>query len=147
MSDSETVVVRIEGGDAWLQVCGREACGQCESAQGCGLGGHREPRLQRVRNTVGARVGDTVIVSVPEGAVLKAALMSYFVPLLLIIVATAVGTAVAADRGAIAGAAVGLAAGWAWLRFAGARLAGRREPLLSLRLRPEPVHLHRNSEP
>lgn len=144
MSDSEAVVARLEGEHAWLEVCRPSACGNCASAAACGTG--QGKRLQRVRNTIGARVGDSVIVTVADGAILKAALWSYLMPLLLALVGAGVGAALADDSGALIGLVVGLVAGTVALRVVGARLATRREPLLSMRIKPAVVQLHRDQK-
>lgn len=144
MSDSEAVVARLEGDDAWLEVCKPADCENCDSAEGCGLG--RGKRLQRVRNTIGARVGDTVIVSVPGGAVLKAAFYSYLMPLLMALICAGVGTAVAGDSGALVGVVFGLAVGMVVLRAASSRFVRSGEPLMAMRIKPVVVQLHRNQE-
>ena len=144
MIDSEAVVARLEGEHAWLELCRPSACGSCGSAEACATG--RNKRLQRVRNTVGARVGDTVVVTVAEGAVLRAAVWSYLMPLALALLGAAVGAAGYDDVGALIGVAVGLAAGVVALRGIGARLEAGREPLLALRIKPAVVQLHGNQE-
>ena len=143
MSDSEAVVARIDGEDAWLEVCKPADCENCDSAEGCGLG--QRKRLQRVRNTIGARVGDTVIISVPQGAVLKAALLSYLLPLGLALLGAAMGTRIAQDAGALVGVVVGLILGTALLRLADRRMAAGREPVLAMRVKAAVIQLHRNS--
>jgi sigma-E factor negative regulatory protein RseC len=145
VSDSEAVVARLEGEHAWLEVCKPSVCGSCASAEACG-GRPDKKRLQRVRNTIGANVGDAVIVTVADGAVLKAALWSYLMPLLLALVGAAVGTALAGDVAALVGTVSGLTIGLALLRVVGAQLASRREPLLAIRIKSAVVQLHRNEE-
>ena len=144
MSDSEAVVARVEGEDAWLDVCRPADCENCNSADGCGLG--RSKRLQRVRNTIGARVGDTVIVSVPDGAVLKAAFFSYLLPLAAALLGATIGMKLAGESGALVGVLMGLVLGMAALRAAGSRLAAGGEPILAMRIKPVVVQLHRNQE-
>lgn len=145
MSEHEAVVARVDGKFAWLQMQA-QGCGQCAGSGGCGLGDGREARLQKVTNTVGARQGEIVVVSVPPGAVIKAAVISYLVPLMLAVCGAAVGTSWAEDIGAVAGAVTGLGAGWLWLRAVSSRLAQRAEPLLAMRLRSEPINWHRNPQ-
>lgn len=134
MTESEGTVVRVDRDYLWLGV--DNGCSGCDKISNCGAG---ESRLQRVRNTIGARIGDRIVVTVPDGAVLKAALYSYLLPVLLTLVGVAGGTSLGGDRGAVGGALVGLAGGWLALR-----LGGRREPLVQLRLKRNVVHLHRN---
>jgi sigma-E factor negative regulatory protein RseC len=134
MTESEGTVVRVDRDYLWLGV--DNGCSGCDKISNCGAG---ESRLQRVRNTIGARIGDRIVVTVPDGAVLKAALYSYLLPVLLTLVGAAGGTSLGGDRSAVGGALVGLAGGWLALR-----LGGRREPLVQLRLKRNVVHLHRN---
>lgn len=145
MTESEGIVARVDGEHVWLDVSGATGCGGCEKGGGCGLGGDsRGRRLRRVRNTAGARIGDTVVLSVPDGAVLKAALWSYLAPLALAITGAASGlTFFGGDGAAVAGAVAGLAAGGLVLKLAGNRLARGREPLLAMRVKPAVVQLHR----
>lgn len=144
MSDSEALVARVEGDDAWLDVCKPADCENCDSSDGCGLG--RGKRLQRVRNTIGARVGDIVIVTVPGGAVLKAAFFSYLLPLAAALLGATVGMKLAGESGALIGVLVGLVLGIAALRVASGRLAAGGEPLLAMRIKPVVVQLHRKQE-
>lgn len=134
MTESEATVVRVDGDQLWLGV--DNGCSGCDKISSCGAG---EGRVQRVRNTIGARIGDRVVVTVPDGAVLRAALYSYLVPLLLALVGAAAGTSLGGDRGAVGGTLVGLAGGWLALR-----LVERREPLVQLRLKANVVLFHRN---
>lgn len=138
MTESEAVVTRLDGDHAWvdLQAAG---CSSCGESGGCGLGGGKGKSLQRLYNGVGARVGDRVVLSVPNGAVLRAAFYCYLLPLALVLGLAAGGTAVADETGAFWGTLGGLALGWFVMR-----VAGRREPVPSMRLKHAVVHLHRN---
>lgn len=136
MNESEAVVIRIEGEHAFVEVCDAAACGQCSSRHACmSLEAPAGPRLHRLHNGIGARVGDTVVLVVPQGALLKAALLSYLWPALLTIAGAASGATMGGDAASVAGAGLGLMAGMASLRLAGSRLAGKREPLLTMRLK------------
>lgn len=136
MNESEAVVVRVEGGHALVEVCDGAACGQCSSRHACmSLEAPAGPRLHRLPNGIGARVGDTVVLVVPEGALLKAALLSYLWPALLTIAGAATGATMGGDGASVAGAGLGLMAGLVSLRMAGSRLARKREPLLTMRLK------------
>lgn len=142
MTESEAIVTRLDGEHLWLDASG--GCSSCESSGGCGLSDGHGKRPQRVRNTVGARVGDSVILSVPDGAVLKATLWSYLMPLGLTIAGAASGQAFGGEAGAVAGALGGLTVGWGALRIVSTRLMSGREPLVTMRLKEVVVHLHRN---
>lgn len=137
MTESEAIVVRVDGDHLWLGV--DNGCSGCDKVSSCGAG---EGRLQRVRNTIGARAGDKVIIAVPEGAVLKAALRSYLVPLMLALGGAVAGTSFGGDPGAVVGTLLGLAVGWMSLR-----MTSHREPEVNMRLKGAVVQLHRNESP
>ena len=135
--ESEAVVARLDGQIACVEVKQVGAgCGHCHEAGGCGssllsqpLGGNR--RWYRLPNTIGAAPGDSVVISVREGAVLSASLLAYMLPVLLAIIGAALGTALAtSDIAAVLGAGFGLA-----LSLLAQGHAFRREPLLSMRLK------------
>lgn len=142
MTETEALVVGVEGDHALLEVTGAAGCGSCEKAAGCGLGDKRAPRRQRVRNDAGARVGDTVVLGVPEGAVLKAALRAYIFPLALSLVGVSSGLTLGGDALAAVGGLAGLGAGWLVMRKTGRAASG--EPLLTMRVKHAVVQLHRN---
>lgn len=131
MSESEAVVTRVEGEFAYVEV--REstaACGSCGGKSQCGKS-PSGPRLYAVRNTVGAVPGDTVIVAMPAGAVLRAAALTYLMPLLLLLAGAALATSWFGDGlPAVAGAMVGLAVGILLLRMLSQRAACGAEPSL-----------------
>lgn len=145
--ESRAIVTRIEGAYAMVEVAPvPSGCGHCQEAGGCGGGllaqSLRPQKLNvyRVPNRVGAKVGDCVLVSVPEGAVLRAAILAYLLPALFLIVGAALGTAFAEDdRLALFGAGVGLALGLLVLRLAQWRMAGAGELLVSMRLECSPM--------
>ncbi len=141
MTEHEAVVMRLEGDHAWLDVNAASGCSTC--TQGGCAGRARRP-LQRVRNTIGARVGQSVIVSVPEGAVLRATLWSYGLPLMLMLLGAASGLTLAGDAGAAAGTVAGLLSSVVALRFVDRRAGRAREPLVSMRLKSVVVQLHGN---
>lgn len=143
MTESEALVVRLEGDYAWLEVMGEGGgCSACHKAGSCGAGDGRG-RIQRFPNTIGARVGDHVVVRVADGTVFKSVLWAYLVPIVLVLAAAAVGMAAAGDAGAVAGALAGLGGGWLALRRADRRLTESRESLLSLQIKPVVVELQR----
>lgn len=145
--DSTAIVTSIEGTDALVEVQPAvPGCGRCNEAGGCGTGllnqalRPRQRLIYRVTNRIGARIGDGVTITVPDGAVLRAALLAYLLPVVLLIAGAAVGTAVSAsDVSALSGGAVGLMLGLFVLRLAQRRLAVAGEPLLAMRLKQVPI--------
>jgi sigma-E factor negative regulatory protein RseC len=136
MSESEARVTKVAGEFVVVEVdCPPSACGKCGERGGCGKP-EAGPRRYALRNTVGAKVGDEVILSVPDGAVLKAAAFSYLMPLVFVIGGAAAGMAAFGDGlPAVAGAASGLFAGIGVLRLGNQRLAKSRESWLRLSLK------------
>jgi sigma-E factor negative regulatory protein RseC len=138
---STGVVTRVEGDYAWVEIGAGSGCGNCKSQGGCGSGllGLAAPsRQHRLLNTVGAVEGDAVTVSLPEGGVLKAALLAYLLPLAL-----GIGGAVAGmwlgggDGHALTGLVAGLGGGWLLLRL----LTRQREPWPRIALQSQVIRL------
>jgi sigma-E factor negative regulatory protein RseC len=141
--DCPAIVTHIEGDLALVEAASMgTACGRCNEAGGCasGLLGQtlRPKRMYRLPNHIGAAVGDRVVVCVAEGAVLRAALLAYLLPLSLLLAGAAIGTVLTHDDVvALAGAGIGLAAGLALLRWKQRRFSGSAGPgelLLTMRL-------------
>jgi positive regulator of sigma E activity len=116
----EAVVVATAGGEVWVEVPERApSCGSCKTADACqtgllGLGSG--PRRYRLENRIGARVGDHVQLTVADGMVWRASLLSYVLPLLLAIGGAAIGQFAAGDGGAVLGTLAGLGVGLLLLR-------------------------------
>jgi sigma-E factor negative regulatory protein RseC len=145
VTESEAVVARIDGEFALVELCGDASCGQCGSRHACGVSmdDGRGPKLFRLPNIIGARAGDRVMLTVPAGAVLKAAALSYLIPVLAALAGAAAGNAWYGDPGALLGAGLGLVVGMILLRLAGGRLQQRREPMLTMQLKRHVVSLQR----
>jgi sigma-E factor negative regulatory protein RseC len=136
-------VISVSGDDAWVQTVRESACQSCKARHGCGqkaLAGlsSGQSRQIRVANTLQARPGDQVTVAIEESALLKASLLVYALPLLLMVLATALaGVAMPGDdRVAIVAAVAGLAGGL-WLAARRSRAgAAHWQPVMG-RLVPE----------
>ena len=136
MIEEEGSVTSVSGGLAQVACVRRTACGACSAQGACGtslLERHfgRKPLALTAANAIGARPGDRVILGVPEGALVQAALGAYLVPLLAMILA-ALGSvwlagllAPAWSEGqSFAGGMAGLGLGLWWSARFGARRAG-----------------------
>ena len=136
MSESEAIVTRIDGALAEVEVAAMpSACGKCGDRGHCGKP-QAGPRRYALPNAIGAQAGDRVVVCIADGAVLKAAVLSYLMPLVFVIAGAAAATAwIGEGLPAVAGAVSGLCVGLAVLRLANANLARGREPALALRLK------------
>lgn len=77
-------VVRLEGNRAVVAVKRESACGgNCGNCGGC----KDSSLVVRVKNEKGAKTGDTVVLSMPAGRLLKAAFLVYLVPIFLMLAA------------------------------------------------------------
>ena len=123
MMQARARVLRVEGGQAWLKLSeSTGGCGRCDEPGGCrsvqishafGL-----PKEEFVLPTgLDLKPGDSVLISIPEGAPLRAAFASYGLASLLLLLGAAVGNhlggAVRADLYALIGALLGLGLAWA----------------------------------
>lgn len=117
--DVEAVVRHVEQRFAVVELTEKPgSCGRCDEPGGC-----RSAQLTRffgdscrtykLPNTINARPGERVIVRIGDGLPLKAALVVYLLPVVLLILGAVAGIALGADAtrdaAAFAGAAGGLA--------------------------------------
>lgn len=114
MSATETParVTRQEGGDAWVVSEAPTSCGAC-GGKGCGSSvfarlWHPEEPEYRVANPIDAAPGEAVVVGLPEGALLRAALLAYGAPLALVLLGAMAGQFLYGEPGAMAGGLCGL---------------------------------------
>lgn len=135
MAEGFAQVVAVEPGAAWLEMEPTAGCASCAAKNGCGVpkasqaAGRQRFRLE---DHFGARLGDRVVVGIPESALLNASALAYAVPVLgMIVGAVAAGAAGGGDGVAALAALAGLAAGLLVSRFRAARLAaaGRLSPV------------------
>lgn len=100
MIEEHARIVEVQGNTAWIETQRSGSCGSCSASAGCGTAtlskvvGRRQARMP-VQNTIGARVGEEVVIGIPESALLKGSFAVYAVPLLTMLVAAWIGTAVA----------------------------------------------------
>lgn len=121
MLETHVIVVRVDGQYALVQASQDNGCGQC-SGGGCGKGNLSrlfcsEPRQFRVGNPINASIGDEVVVSVADGAVLRGIGLAYLLPLALLVTGAMLGNNCAVqaeqrDGYAAAGAVIGLIGGF-----------------------------------
>jgi sigma-E factor negative regulatory protein RseC len=135
MSQCEAVVVDANDREVWVEVPGRApSCGKCSNTDACQeglLGLSAGPRRYRLDNLIGARIGDHVQLTVAEGTLWRASLLSYVLPLVLAIGGAVIGQLQAGDGAAAIGTLAGLGCGLALLRASEMR-ARRSGSLLSL---------------
>jgi sigma-E factor negative regulatory protein RseC len=128
MLEMRAIVIQVMGEEASVQPLSSGGCGHCDSEGGCGSGTltklfcSSKPRSFKVRNEAGAKVGDEVQVSIPDGVLLRGAVKMYVLPLILLLVGGIAGVGLAGvaamrDVYAAAGAGIGLLLGFILARL------------------------------
>lgn len=113
-------VVAVEADGVWVATLSRSGCGRCDEPGGCGrrsifrLFGERQHHVH-ARVSPGGRApvpGDPVLVGVPEGLVLRAALLLYLLPLLALLAGAVIGDLLLGEAGSILLGVGGLGTGF-----------------------------------
>jgi sigma-E factor negative regulatory protein RseC len=130
MLETRAIVVRTDQQMTLVEASQGNGCSQC-NGKGCGSGKLSQmfcnkPRQFQVDNPINARVGDEVIISLAEGALLRGVGLVYLLPLLLLVIGATLGTIAAAqpeqrDGYAAAGALFGLVAGFVFAKWFASR--------------------------
>ena len=132
MLETRAIIVQVEGQYALVQANQANGCEQC-NGKGCGTGKLSQlfcskPRQFQVDNPINASVGDEVVISVAEGAVLRGIGLVYLLPLLLLVMGAMLGSIGVEqpeqrDGYAAAGALFGLAVGFVIAKWISLRQA------------------------
>ncbi len=105
-------VVAVEDGHAWVETERKAVCDACSVQKGCGSGiisrMFRKRARMRLPNAIGARVGERVVIGIEDGALVRASLAVYLMPLVWMLL------------GGIAGQLIGEALGWGQVEAASA---------------------------
>ena len=87
MIEEHAQVIGFDGEQLVLQAQTQSACGSCAARKGCGTSvlskvvGGKFTRFQAANN-IGASIGDTVVVGIPEDALVRGSMMMYVVPIM-----------------------------------------------------------------
>lgn len=145
--EQAVVVVEVSDGEALVRGRRATACGGCAGKSSCGTLGSWVERFaeMRVANPLDAKVGDDVIIDVPDGEFLRAALRLYGAPLIGFFVAGFTVRALAMSVGlpnselcAAVAAIGGLIAVFLWLRYTD---KGHRTGARIVRIRSHAIHV------
>jgi sigma-E factor negative regulatory protein RseC len=128
-------VVAVEPGAVWVETVRYTACQSCSASKGCGhalLDSQRAGSRARIRALCDTtlRVDDQVVLGIPEGLLMRGALLVYLLPLLLMLIGALIGqmfTSAALDTAALGGI-VGLGGGFLVNRWYSVR--HRRDPAM-----------------
>lgn len=118
ITESGQVVAR-ERDHVWVRSIRQSACDSCQVRHGCGQKvlatlSSGQANQVRVRNHLDAAVGDTVVLEIAEAALLRASLLVYALPLLLMLAGVVGGAQMVpgSEAAAMLGATLGLALGF-----------------------------------
>lgn len=134
MIEERAHVVAIEGDVALVEASAAGGCSACAAHSGCAASKvgkllRQGPRQWRVRNDLGLRAGDSVILSLPEEVLLAAALGAYAPPLLGLLAGALFAAAwTTGDAWQLAGCVSGFVCGAAAARWFGRGQAARYAP-------------------
>jgi sigma-E factor negative regulatory protein RseC len=144
--ETRAIVVETDGQNALVKADQAGGCEQC-AGKGCGTGKLSQlfcskPRRFQVKNPINAGVGDEVIISVAEGAVMRGIGLVYVLPLALLLIGATLGSIWSqpgpSDSYAAVGALTGLAAGFAIAKwFSLQQGESRFQPYIARLLREE----------
>ncbi|HXH72909.1 MAG TPA: SoxR reducing system RseC family protein [Mariprofundaceae bacterium] len=130
--EQQVSVIEVKGSGARVRAARASACGHCAGQSACGTLGSWTQRFAEmdVENAIGARVGDEVVIDVPDGELLKATFRLYGLPMLLFIAAgmlvrhlAVMLQASAPDVWAAVAGVAGILGYYGWLRLRSPQLA------------------------
>lgn len=123
-------VVAVDGQAVWVETVQQSACGACAAKATCGNGlaakfAAGKPNHIRLVTEKEVRVGDRVVLGIPENTLVKSALLAYGLPLLLFVIVAALADSLGglSEAGVIGVGLAGLLAGFGVVRF----IAGGRK--------------------
>ena len=91
MNTEEGTVTKVEGNKAWIMVARSEMCDCCGSRGICHtLGGGKNMEAEAI-NTVQAKVGDRVQLSIKPGVLWKISLLFYMIPVIALVSGALIG--------------------------------------------------------
>ena len=155
-------VISVDAEGVWVRVVRQSACNACQTGSACGQKSLSEYFSQRamdfyVSNVLGAREGDCVELGIPENNLVTLAFLTYFMPLLALILGAIIGdwswewmsnvsitslVPISRDVAAIFGGTVGIICGFLLLKalISRGRSSLKREPELIRVISSDPEH-------
>ncbi len=137
MLEETAQVIEVKDGLLTAETESRSGCSHCSTSSSCStsvvakLFGVRRNRLV-MANSLNARPGDQVVIGIPDQLLVRASLMAYLLPLVVMLVVTAMGELAGINELLLSLLAlVGLAMGFFTVRWLSRRRTSQRyEPRL-----------------
>ncbi len=140
MIEDIATVIEVNGENVVVESVRKSACSGCGAKSGCGTNvlatlfdkTSENPRLT-LKNTVGAKEGEKVVIGVDERVVIKSSFFVYIVPVLSMIFFAAIGIVIAEDIGLTSDnssmilGVFGLLLGFGWLFLYSKKLATEKQ--------------------
>lgn len=141
MIEEQGRVVAVQDGSVWVETVRTTACDSCSANKGCGhavLDRQQAGARARIEVLLDGRVtpslGDHVVIGIPEGALMRGALMVYLLPLVALFLGALAGAGqqLAGVDLSLAGGLLGLLVGFLGNRWYSVRNA--RNPAIQPQL-------------
>ena len=91
MATEQGIVLRTESDAAWVKTVRSSACEGCTAKGSCHTTGSGEDMEVKAINSVGAGVGDRIVLSFETASLLKATFLIYVFPIILMITGAVLG--------------------------------------------------------
>jgi sigma-E factor negative regulatory protein RseC len=91
LATEQGVVLKTESDAAWVKTVRSSACEGCTARGSCHTTGSGEDMEVKAINSVGAGVGDRIVLSFETASLLKATFLIYVFPIILMITGAALG--------------------------------------------------------
>ncbi|PID41900.1 MAG: hypothetical protein CSB48_12835 [Proteobacteria bacterium] len=95
-------VIAVDGEYAWVRVTRRSACDGCQASATCGqktlsaMLGSKAADV-RLKAALDCAVGDEVVIGIPENSLVRLSVITYFMPLLFMILLACLGAFIASS--------------------------------------------------
>jgi sigma-E factor negative regulatory protein RseC len=126
MIEETAKIVELEGEFAWVETQRKSACGACAVNKGCGTAtiakvlGKKRTRVRAI-NRLNAKLGDQVVIGIPEQALVRGSIAVYAVPLVFLLLGGMFGEWLGQGSDSegltILFGLLGLGAGFLWLIY------------------------------
>lgn len=96
MIEETAYVVALDDEHVWVEASSQSSCSHCSAQQGCGTASlqkwfKRKPNRLKIPNTQPLRMGDQVVIGIPENALVMGSFLVYVLPLLALIAGALAG--------------------------------------------------------
>ena len=95
MATEQGIVLRTDSETAWVKTVRSSACEGCTARDSCHTTAGGQDMEVKAINSVGASVGDRIVLSFETASLLKATFLIYVFPIILLIAGAALGQALA----------------------------------------------------